>query len=75
MSTNKSVIGVCQMLSTNDKSHNRAQISELVEKAKVKASFLFFPEGCDYIGTNVDETKGLSEPLTGDTVRFYKNLW
>lgn len=75
MSANKSVVGVCQMLSTNDKAHNRAQICELVEKAKGKASFLFFPEGCDYIGSNVDETKALAEPLSGETVKFYKDLW
>lgn len=63
------------MLSTNDKSHNRAQVSELVERAKGNASFLFFPECCDYVGTNVEETKKLAEPLTGDTVKFYKSLW
>lgn len=63
------------MRSTNDKNHNREQISELVSQAKGKASFLFFPECCDFVGTSAEETKQLAEPLTGTTVDYYKNLW
>lgn len=64
------------MRSTNDKLHNREQVETLVGRsAGGKADFLFFPECCDYVGTNVDETKKLAEPLTGDTVQFYKSLW
>lgn len=68
-------IGVCQMLSTNDKIHNRKQVESLVSLSAKKADFLFFPECCDYVGTNVEETKKLAEPLSGDTVQFYKSLW
>ncbi|CRK91407.1 CLUMA_CG005080, isoform A [Clunio marinus] len=75
MSTStKNVIGLCQMRTTNDKKINREQVAELVSRAKGKTNFLFFPECCDYVGTNVEETKRLSEPLTGETVQFYKDL-
>lgn len=75
MSTSKKIVGVCQMRSTNDKESNRQQVAELVSRAKSKqADFLFFPECCDYVGTNAEETKSLSEPITGETVRFYKDL-
>lgn len=75
MSTLANQIGLCQMRSTNDKLKNREQIKELVSRSDGKASFLFFPECCDYVGTNVDETRELAETLTGDTVQFYKDLW
>lgn len=68
-------IGVCQMKSTNDKINNRDLISSLVSRSVGKAEFLFFPECCDYVGSSVDETKKLAEPLTGDTVQFYKKIW
>lgn len=68
-------IGVCQMRSTNDKIHNREQVALLANRSAGKAQMLFFPECCDYVGTNVDETKKLAEPLSGDTVQFYKSLW
>lgn len=70
----KNVIGLCQMLSTNDKIKNRNQIRELAEKSKGKACFLFFPECCDYIGRSVDETLSLAESLSGETVQFYQKL-
>ena len=70
----RNIIGLTQMRSTNDKNFNREQISELFKRSSGKASFLFFPECCDYVGSNVEETIRLSEPLTGDTVSFYKNL-
>lgn len=73
-STNKKIVGLCQMLATNDKNHNRQQISELFKRSKGKADFLFLPECCDYVGTNVEETLRLSEPLSGETVEFYKQL-
>lgn len=62
------------MRSTNQKDYNRQQISELFSRAKGKASLLFFPECCDYLGTNAAETQGLAEPLTGETVKFYQDL-
>jgi len=70
----KNVIGLCQMLATNDKHSNRQQVAELVNRSKGKSSFLFFPECCDYVGTTAEETQRLAEPLTGDTVQFYKSL-
>ncbi|KAL7015329.1 hypothetical protein ACKWTF_016403 [Chironomus riparius] len=72
MSSN--IIGLCQMRSTNDKLKNRELVKELFVRSKDKASFLFFPECCDYVGTNADETLSLAEPLNGETVQFYKNL-
>lgn len=72
--TTQNVIGICQMLSTNNKLYNRENISKLVQMAKGKSSFLFFPEGCDFIGNSVDETLKLAEPLSGETVNFYKEL-
>lgn len=70
----KSFVGLCQMRVTNDKDFNRKQISELFSRAKRKASVLFFPECCDYIGTSAAETQNLAELLTGETVKFYRDL-
>lgn len=75
MSETKNLVGVCQMRSTKDKMKNREQIETLVKKAKdQEVKFLFFPECCDYVGENAKETIELAEPLTGDTVQFYKDL-
>jgi predicted amidohydrolase len=68
------IVGICQMRSTNDKLHNRQQIIELASRAKGKTDFLFFPECCDYVGGNVEETQQLAETLSGETVKFYKEL-
>lgn len=70
----KSFVGLCQMRATNDKDFNRKQISQLFSRAKGKASVLFFPECCDYLGTTAAETQDLAEPLTGETVKFYREL-
>lgn len=75
MSETKNLVGVCQMRSTKDKMKNREQIEILVKRAKdQEVKFLFFPECCDYVGENAKETFELAEPLTGDTVKFYKDL-
>lgn len=74
-STMSTFVGLCQMRSTNDKQFNRDQVCELVKRAENKSSFLFFPECVDYVGTTVDETIALAEPLEGQTVQFYKELW
>lgn len=75
MSETKNLVGVCQMRSTKDKMKNREQIEILVKRAKdQEVKFLFFPECCDYVGENAKETIELAEPLTGDTVKFYKDL-
>ncbi|XP_062556274.1 nitrilase and fragile histidine triad fusion protein NitFhit [Armigeres subalbatus] len=68
-------VAIAQMRSTNDKNHNMGQVKTIIQKAKdQKASFVFFPECCDYVGTNRDETLKLSETLTGRTVTEYKQL-
>lgn len=36
--------------------------------------FVFLPECCDYVGSNVPETLKLSETIDGDTMLFYRNL-
>lgn len=75
MSETRNLVGVCQMRSTKDKMKNREQIEILVKRAKEQeVKFLFFPECCDYVGENAKETIELAEPLTGDTVKFYKDL-
>jgi deaminated glutathione amidase len=73
-SASKKFVGLCQMRATNDKDHNRQQISELFSRAKGQASVLFFPECCDYLGANAAETQGLAESLSGETVKFYQDL-
>lgn len=73
-SSSKNSVGLCQMRSTNDKNHNKQQITELFSRAKGQASLLMFPECCDYIGSNATETQKLAESLTGDTVKFYQKL-
>ncbi|XP_055627600.1 nitrilase and fragile histidine triad fusion protein NitFhit isoform X2 [Toxorhynchites rutilus septentrionalis] len=73
--SNKPKIAIAQMRSTNDKLHNMSQVKSAVEKAKSQeATFVFFPECCDYVGSNREETLRLSEPLTGQTVAEYKRL-
>ncbi|XP_055594832.1 nitrilase and fragile histidine triad fusion protein NitFhit isoform X2 [Uranotaenia lowii] len=68
-------IAVVQMRSTNDKAHNLDQVRTIVEKAKSQhASFVFFPECCDYVGTHREETLKLSETLEGPTVAEYRRL-
>ncbi|XP_053686001.1 nitrilase and fragile histidine triad fusion protein NitFhit isoform X2 [Sabethes cyaneus] len=68
-------IAIAQMRSTNDKQHNLNQVINIVEKAKDQdAKFVFFPECCDYVGNNREETLKLSEPLTGPTVNKYAQL-
>ncbi|XP_055530812.1 nitrilase and fragile histidine triad fusion protein NitFhit isoform X1 [Wyeomyia smithii] len=68
-------IAIAQMRSTNDKQHNLSQVKSIIEKAKSQeAKFVFFPECCDYVGSNREETLKLSEPLTGQTVNEYLRL-
>lgn len=75
-------IAIAQMRSTNDKQHNLKQVKTIIEKAKnLEAKFVFFPECCDFVGSNREETLKLSEPLSGQTVTEYQqfardnNLW
>ncbi|KAJ6645366.1 Nitrilase and fragile histidine triad fusion protein NitFhit [Pseudolycoriella hygida] len=68
-------VAICHMRSTNDTENNRLQVVEIVKKAKEKnANFVFLPECCDYVGSNVPETLKLSQTIDGDTMSFYKNL-
>ncbi|XP_058467028.1 nitrilase and fragile histidine triad fusion protein NitFhit [Malaya genurostris] len=68
-------IAIAQMRSTNDKQHNMNQVRTILQKAQSQqATFVFFPECCDYVGSNREETLKMSEPLTGQTVTEYKQL-
>lgn len=35
---------------------------------------VFFPEGCDYIGESIAESRALAEPLDGSLMSEYKKL-
>ncbi|XP_062699077.1 nitrilase and fragile histidine triad fusion protein NitFhit [Aedes albopictus] len=70
-------IAIAQMRSTNDKDHNLNQVKTIIQKAtsySARFQFVFFPECCDYVGSNREETLKLSEPLTGQTVSEYQKL-
>lgn len=45
-----------------------------MKRSSGKANFLFFPECCDFVSRDSEETIRLSESLNGVTVSFYKNL-
>lgn len=70
----RNIIGLCQMRSTEDKIFNRDQVAQLMKKSSGKARMLFFPECCDFVGRDAEETISLSEPLDGDTVNYYKEM-
>ncbi|CAH2056156.1 unnamed protein product, partial [Iphiclides podalirius] len=69
-------IAVCQMTSVADKASNLQVITKLVSDAiQDKVQMLFFPEACDYLCDNKQDTLNFAEPLlTGDTVQNYRQL-
>ncbi|KAK5644244.1 hypothetical protein RI129_008089 [Pyrocoelia pectoralis] len=73
MSSNN-VAAVCQFTATSDKEQNLKVVTRLVSEASEKAKVIFLPEACDYVGTNVDETKELAETLDGRLMSEYKLL-
>lgn len=63
------------MTSRNNKTDNFNCVKRLVAQAVEKnAKVIFLPEGVDYIGTNKDEIKELSEALDGPLMRQYSVL-
>ncbi|XP_039967403.1 nitrilase and fragile histidine triad fusion protein NitFhit [Bactrocera neohumeralis] len=77
MSSNQAskVIAIGQMCASNNKANNMKQVEELFCKAKTqKATFLFLPECCDFVGEHRKQTLELSEPLEGATMAQYKEL-
>ncbi|XP_053134783.1 deaminated glutathione amidase [Hemicordylus capensis] len=69
------LIAVCQVTSTPDKEHNFACCSQLVRQAAQRgACVVFLPEAFDFIGSSVEETLSLAEPLEGDHVQRYVSL-
>ncbi|KAH9628770.1 hypothetical protein HF086_005395 [Spodoptera exigua] len=74
MSTKK--IAVCQMTSVGDKAANLEVVSDLISQAaKENVQMIFFPEACDYLCDNKNDTLNFAEPIIGGaTVGKYKEL-
>lgn len=74
MSTKK--IAVCQMTSVGDKAANIEVVSNLISQAaKEDVQMIFFPEACDYLCDNKNDTLSFAEPIIGGaTVGKYKEL-
>ncbi|XP_042296021.1 deaminated glutathione amidase isoform X2 [Sceloporus undulatus] len=71
----KPLIAVCQVTSTPDKEHNWACCSQLVREATHRGvCVVFLPEAFDFIGSSVEETLRLAEPLGGDHIQRYISL-
>ncbi|XP_045770132.1 nitrilase and fragile histidine triad fusion protein NitFhit isoform X2 [Maniola jurtina] len=69
-------IAVCQMTSVADKAANMSVVSQLVsDAAKEDVQMIFFPEACDFICDNKQDTlKSAESILNGNTVNLYKQL-
>ncbi|XP_026483503.2 nitrilase and fragile histidine triad fusion protein NitFhit isoform X1 [Vanessa tameamea] len=69
-------IAVCQMTSVADKVANLNVVSQLVRDAvKENVEVIFFPEACDFICDNKQDTLNSAESiLTGNTVKKYREL-
>ncbi|KOB65121.1 Nitrilase and fragile histidine triad fusion protein NitFhit [Operophtera brumata] len=69
-------VAVCQMTSIADKAANLQVVSNLVsDAAKEGVQMVFFPEACDYISGDRNETVEWAEPiLGGPTVNAYREL-
>ncbi|XP_023946599.2 nitrilase and fragile histidine triad fusion protein NitFhit isoform X2 [Bicyclus anynana] len=69
-------IAVCQMTSVADKAANMSVVSDLVNSAaKEDVKMVFFPEACDYMCDNKQDTlKSAETILNGETVNFYRQL-
>lgn len=71
----KPTVGVVQMTSTPDKEATFAQLSALVERAKLRgAQMIFVPECADYISENRTQAVELAEPFDGQIVHQYRQL-
>ncbi|KAJ8706315.1 hypothetical protein PYW08_010941 [Mythimna loreyi] len=69
-------IAVCQMTSVADKAKNLEVVSSLISNAaKEDVQMLFFPEACDYLCDNKNDTLNSAEPIIGGaTVGSYRQL-
>ncbi|KAJ8707691.1 hypothetical protein PYW07_011368 [Mythimna separata] len=69
-------IAVCQMTSVADKAKNMEVVSSLISNAaKEDVQMLFFPEACDYLCDNKNDTLNFAEPIIGGaTVGSYRKL-
>ncbi|PZC76389.1 hypothetical protein B5X24_HaOG204688 [Helicoverpa armigera] len=69
-------VAVCQMTSVADKAANLEVVSNLVSQAaKDNVQMLFFPEACDYICDNKNDTLSQAESIIeGPTVASYRDL-
>ncbi|XP_045770131.1 nitrilase and fragile histidine triad fusion protein NitFhit isoform X1 [Maniola jurtina] len=76
LSTMAKRIAVCQMTSVADKAANMSVVSQLVsDAAKEDVQMIFFPEACDFICDNKQDTlKSAESILNGNTVNLYKQL-
>ncbi|XP_063545633.1 nitrilase and fragile histidine triad fusion protein NitFhit-like [Cydia strobilella] len=72
----KQRIAVCQMTSVADKAANLECVSQLISNAaKEDVKMVFFPEACDYICDNNQDTLKFAEPIVGgSTVDSYRQL-
>ncbi|XP_070806378.1 deaminated glutathione amidase isoform X2 [Pituophis catenifer annectens] len=71
----KPLIAVCQVTSTPDREHNWTTCSQLVREATRRdACVVFLPEAFDFIGSCMEETLSLAEPLEGDYLQRYVSL-
>nr|XP_023030185.1 nitrilase and fragile histidine triad fusion protein NitFhit [Leptinotarsa decemlineata] len=74
-STSKCKVAVCQFTATNDKSENLTTVQNLVSDAvREKARMVFLPEASDYMASDKNESKSLSESLDGPLMKAYKEI-
>lgn len=71
----KSLIAVCQLNCTDDKSKNFDEASSIVEQAaSVGAKMIFLPECFDVIGNSKQQSIDAAEPLDGPTLNKYRAI-
>ena len=69
------LVAVCQVTSTPDKEQNFKTCAELIrEAARLGACLAFLPEAFDFIARDPEETRRLSEPLSGNLLEEYTQL-
>ncbi|XP_034272044.1 deaminated glutathione amidase-like [Pantherophis guttatus] len=71
----KPLNAICQVTSMPDREHNWTTCSQLVREATRRdACIVFLPEAFDFIGSYMEETLSLAEPLEGDYLQRYVSL-
>eukprot|EP00611_Tribonema_gayanum_P023417 TRINITY_DN491_c0_g1_i1.p1 TRINITY_DN491_c0_g1~~TRINITY_DN491_c0_g1_i1.p1 ORF type:complete len:348 (+),score=89.21 TRINITY_DN491_c0_g1_i1:185-1228(+) len=72
---NVSRIAVCQMCSTDDVERNFAAVAKFAALAKeCGASLACFPENFNFLGSGVQKSLDIAEPLEGKTLLRYRGL-